>query len=123
MKKAKVISEIAQRIRAGYKPEKIVLYGSYANGKSTKDSDIDILVVKKTNASSMNRYLKVRRLLRELESLERHIDISPIIRTPKEIKKRIEMGDDFIKDILASGIVLYDKKENRISRRMVYQRH
>ncbi|HID94921.1 MAG TPA: nucleotidyltransferase domain-containing protein [Candidatus Latescibacteria bacterium] len=43
----KEIEEIVKRIVTGYKPEKIVLFGSYAYGNPTEDSDLDLLVVSK----------------------------------------------------------------------------
>jgi predicted nucleotidyltransferase len=36
--------------------EKIILFGSYAYGKPTQDSDIDMLIVKRTKKKSMDRW-------------------------------------------------------------------
>lgn len=41
----KIISEIVERIVKEYKPKKVILFGSYAYGEPTEDSDIDILIV------------------------------------------------------------------------------
>ena len=41
----KIINEIVDRILEGYDPKKVILFGSYAYGEPTEDSDIDILVV------------------------------------------------------------------------------
>ena len=38
------IEEIIKRIASNYKPEKIILFGSYAYGTATEDSDLDLLV-------------------------------------------------------------------------------
>lgn len=114
-----ILEEIIKKLKTGYQPEKIILYGSYATGKATKDSDIDILVIKDTDASRMDRYLAVTRLLYDPEN---YVEVSPIIYTPQEIQKRVKMGDDFIKDILVEGIVLYDEKESRVSKGVVRQR-
>lgn len=43
-----VIQKIVQRLVAGYAPEKIVLFGSYAYGQPDADSDIDLLIIKAT---------------------------------------------------------------------------
>ena len=45
----KVISSIVERLKEKYKPEKIILYGSFAYGKPNRDSDIDILIIKSAN--------------------------------------------------------------------------
>ncbi|MBE0638215.1 MAG: nucleotidyltransferase domain-containing protein, partial [Bacteroidales bacterium] len=41
-------SEKVRKIASGYDPEKIILFGSYASGTASDDSDIDIFVVKDT---------------------------------------------------------------------------
>ena len=47
-KVTKVIFEIAEKIKREYKLEEIILFGSYAFGKSTRDSDNDMLIIKRT---------------------------------------------------------------------------
>ena len=42
------IQKVATRIAKEYNPEKIILFGSYAWGKPTFDSDVDFFIVKKT---------------------------------------------------------------------------
>ena len=42
----KQIQAIVQRIVAGYQPDRIILFGSYAYGTPTEDSDLDLLVIK-----------------------------------------------------------------------------
>ena len=42
------IQVLVNEIVEGYQPEKIYLFGSYANGTATDDSDIDLFVVKNT---------------------------------------------------------------------------
>ena len=44
--KMEKIKELAKIIADNYMPYKIILFGSYARGTATEDSDIDILVVK-----------------------------------------------------------------------------
>ncbi len=44
----KTIQEIVKRVRRVAKPDRIILFGSAATGKMTRDSDIDLLVLKKS---------------------------------------------------------------------------
>ena len=100
----KIIRNIAKKIGDNYKPEKIILFGSYAYGKPKKDSDIDLLIIKKTKARHIERAIKVREIVKEEN---RFFAIEPLVYTPKEIAKRMEMEDDFIKTILDKGVILY----------------
>ena len=103
-KMRKLISEVVDRIKEKYEPEKIILYGSYAYGKPTEDSDIDLFIVKDTDKRRVDRYVEVSRLLAEREA---DISISPLVYTPKEVEERLALGDDFVEEILTRGKVLY----------------
>jgi len=100
----KLILEVVDQIRREYKPEKIILYGSYAYGKPTEDSDIDLLIVKETDKRRVDRFVEVKRLIYEPG---RRISISPLVYTPKEVEERLALGDDFVEEVLTRGEVLY----------------
>jgi predicted nucleotidyltransferase len=94
---------VVARIAAALRPEQIVLFGSYAYGAPSPDSDVDLLVIMRTEASQRDRYLAVTRLLRP-----RPFPVDIIVRTPEEVQKAIRERDPFICDILEHGEVLYD---------------
>ncbi|MBN2118241.1 MAG: nucleotidyltransferase domain-containing protein [Anaerolineales bacterium] len=93
-----------QRIVDELHPEKIILFGSYAYGKPTPHSDVDLLVVLKTSASLKERSWMVSRLL-----LPRPFPVDILVKTPKEIEKALKSGDFFLQEILARGKVLYER--------------
>lgn len=103
-KKRKLILDVVEQIKQKYGPEKIILYGSYAYGKPTADSDIDLFIVKDTDKRRVDRFVEVSRLM---EEWERQISISPLVYTPREVEERLALGDDFVEEILAKGEVLY----------------
>jgi uncharacterized protein len=55
---AQQLKEIVARIVDVYQPEKIILFGSYANGTAKESSDIDLLLVKKTTEIPVERSLQ-----------------------------------------------------------------
>jgi len=95
-----------QRIVEELKPEKIVLFGSYAYGKPTPHSDVDLLVVIKTSDSPKERSWKVSRLL-----LPRPFPVDILVKTPKEVNAALKSGDFFLKEILTRGKVLYERSK------------
>ena len=99
-----VIQEIVRRLVEGYGPQKIILFGSYAYGRPDEDSDIDLLIVKKTDERFLQRMARVRELA---EGAHRFIPFEPIVMTPKEVEQRLGIGDQFIAEILERGEVLY----------------
>ncbi|MGB8657809.1 MAG: nucleotidyltransferase domain-containing protein [Candidatus Zixiibacteriota bacterium] len=102
-----IILEIVEKIKKGYKPDKIILFGSYAGGKPTIHSDIDIMIIKRTNKKRIHRCVDVRRIVYDPN---RGIPFSPLVFTPGEIQRRVSLGDQFIREILQKGRVLYEKK-------------
>jgi len=95
-----------QKIVDELNPEKIILFGSYAYGRPTPHSDVDLLVVLKTNASLKERSWKVSRLL-----LPRPFPVDILVKTPKEIEKALKSGDFFLREILTRGKVLYERNK------------
>ncbi len=60
----KVLPLIIEKIIKFSDPKKIILFGSYAKGEETSNSDIDLLIVKNNINSKKNESLKVRKYLR-----------------------------------------------------------
>lgn len=95
-----------QKIVQELKPEKVILFGSYAYGTPSPHSDVDLLVIMKTRASLKERSWAVSRLL-----LPRPFPVDILVKTPKEIEKSLKTGDFFLQEILTRGKVLYDRSK------------
>ena len=95
---------MVDRIVKNYKPEKIILFGSFAHGKPNIDSDIDLFIVKKTKKNLLERIREVDRIL-----INRIVPLDVLVYTPEQIQNRLDLGDFFVKEILTKGKVLYEK--------------
>lgn len=104
MIKDKKLKEIIHTIASKAKPEKIYLFGSRANGKVRKDSDYDILVVKKTRRSKHNQVVDIYKLF-EL----RDFALDVLVYTPKEVEEWKYATASFIHHILKTGALVYEK--------------
>ena len=105
MERRKYILEIARRLTKDYAPKRIILFGSYAYGSPDEDSDIDLLIIKETEESFLDRLRRVRQLT---SGLHRGIPLGPIVLTPQEVEERLKIGDQFIAEILEKGEVLHE---------------
>lgn len=102
----KTLPGAIQRIVAELKPEKIILFGSYAYGNPTPDSDVDLLVIMNTKAKEVDRYVAVSNLL-----YPRQFPVDILVKTPKEIEaERKKRGNFFLREILTKGKVLYARR-------------
>ena len=100
MDRTKAISE---RLKKEYHAEQVILFGSYARGEATKDSDVDILVIAPTSERFFERMAKVLELVRDLYD---GLALSPIVLRPEELSERLRIGDQFLQEILEEGIAL-----------------
>ncbi|HAB50620.1 MAG: hypothetical protein A2315_05800 [Ignavibacteria bacterium RIFOXYB2_FULL_35_12] len=100
----KVTKQIVSKLRAQYDPEKVILFGSYARGNATSDSDIDLLIIKDTNLRFIDRWVAVQKILSDSS---RKFAIETLVLTPHEIEERLSHDDQFIEEILQHGKVLY----------------
>ena len=106
--------ELQTRIRdalAPLHPEKVILFGSYAWGQPTEDSDIDLYVVTQDDflpanyEESMQNYLKVASVLREINKT---VPIDLIVHTKPMHQAFIRLDSMFAREVMTRGQVLYE---------------
>lgn len=98
----KEIRDIAKRIAEKFDVEKIILFGSYANGKADENSDVDLLVVMNTKKRPIAQRYEIYKSLTPI-----HFALDIIVRTEDDLKRRIPQGDWFLKEAYETGKVLY----------------
>jgi predicted nucleotidyltransferase len=106
---SETLPQAIERIVSELRPEKIILFGSYAYGTPTPDSDVDLFVVMDTKAKQAERYRTVSTLLHP-----RRFPVDIIVKTPKEVDEAMQGGRDngfFIREIIGKGKVLYDRNQ------------
>jgi uncharacterized protein len=97
-----ILDEIVRRLVAALDSEKIILFGSYAYGSPSDDSDVDLLVIMQTTARPADRYVAVSRTIRP-----RPFPLDILVKTPDEIAGAIARDDRFIQEIVSRGRILY----------------
>jgi predicted nucleotidyltransferase len=87
-------------------PEKIILFGSYAYGKPTEDSDVDFLVIHRasTRPARLNVAYKAHTALSY-----RSFPVDIVVRSERQMRDRVGHGDFFLDEITAKGQVLYER--------------
>ena len=98
----KAIRELAQRIGQEFNPHRVILFGSYAYGKPTESSDVDLLVVLPFKGSKGRMAVEIMRRLRP------RIPVDIVVRTPEDLETRLLLNDFFLKEITSRGKVLYE---------------
>lgn len=96
------IKEFGRQIGEQFGAERVILFGSYARGRVTADSDVDILVIGSFEGRNVDKSVEIRMKLRP------QFPVDILIRTPEKVRQRIEMGDCFMREIIEKGKVLYE---------------
>lgn len=97
-----LIQKFARQVAKQFNPQKIILFGSYAYGKPTEDSDVDILVIMSFRGRNPEKATEI------WMATKPRFPIDIMVRKPEEIRKRLKMGDFFLREITEKGKVLYE---------------
>lgn len=98
-----MIRTLARQIAEKFLPHQIILFESYAYGKPSPESDVDLLVVMETSLREIDQALQIRGQFNILFGLDL------LVYTPEHLSQRLAWGDSFLKEITERGIVLLDR--------------
>lgn len=97
-----IIRELVARIVSGFQPQRVILFGSYANDTQRPESDVDLLVVMDTPLRESQQALQIRQYVKPLFG----VDI--LVYKPSHLRERLRLGDSFLQEITSQGIVVYE---------------
>lgn len=95
------IVETVTRIVREFAPDRVVLFGSYAYGTPTDDSDVDLLVIMSFAGPHTEKAIEI------LERVDPRFPIDLLVRTPDQVQQRLELNDFFMREVMEKGHVLY----------------
>lgn len=88
-------------LRVG-RPEAVILFGSRARGTAREDSDIDLLIIERTDEPKHKRSRRYQRAL-----ANRRVPIDLLVRTPEEVEQELRQPYPLMKEIMTTGKRLY----------------
>ncbi len=100
-----VLKQMVEKLREEFDPEKIILFGSYAYGEPTEDSDIDLMVVMETAEQPHKRAVSLRKSLRAIRFPK---DI--VVKTPEEFARFKDIVGTIVYPAAHKGRVLYERR-------------
>ena len=96
------IQAITDDIVREFAPLQVILFGSYAYGTPTEDSDVDLLVVMDIPKSEFTRKaIEIR------QRISYRFGLDLFVRSPEEIAYRVSYNDWFLREITEKGEVLH----------------
>lgn len=97
-----VAQQTLYRIVAGYRPQRVIVYGSFARDDVHERSDLDLIVVKHTDERFIDRIERV------LAFCDGEMVVEPLVYTQDENNMMLDEGNRFLENALAEGVVVYE---------------
>ena len=95
-------------IVAGYRPDRVIVFGSLARGDVCDVSDVDLLIIK---SSATGRLLE--RIGEVLQFTSGRIQVEPLVYTQSELDRMVRQGNPLVTQALREGQVVYDRQQPR----------
>lgn len=99
----------AEQIAAQFRPEQIILFGSYASGNPGVDSDVDLMVIMPCR-NELDMSVKITL------QLAAPFPMDLLVRKPEEWQWRTKAGESFTREILENGKVLYAQGDSGVGK-------
>jgi predicted nucleotidyltransferase len=99
------LKNIVDKIINNFNPEKIILFGSYAYGHPTVDSDMDIMIVMDTDEKPHKRAVSVRKVLKSIG-----IPKDIIVKTPEEFERFKDIVGTIVYPAAHKGRIIYERR-------------
>lgn len=102
------VNALVSLLATQYQPEKVILFGSAASGNLRQDSDVDLVVIKRTDRRFYDRIGDVLHVLWSGPKTPA-IGVDVLVYTPEEFKA-MSQHNYFIRDeVVRKGQVLYEQ--------------
>ncbi|MER3458062.1 MAG: hypothetical protein C4309_04980 [Chloroflexota bacterium] len=96
------IQQVVRQIVDRFHPQKVILFGSYARGEATRDSDVDFLVVMETEENPLHTAARIS------ASIDHPFPLDILVIRPSDLGASFERGGVFAKEVMTKGVVLYE---------------
>ena len=99
-----VIKTASDLIISAMQPRKIILFGSYARGEATDDSDLDLLIIRKEVLDKRAEMVQARRLLSPLR-----IPVDVLVVSEDQLNSSWkDYPGTYLYEAIREGVVLYE---------------
>jgi len=99
------IREIASSIATKFNPDKIILFGSYANGTQQEESDIDLLIIQETDLPMQKRGYDIRMSL-----IGSMMPFDILVYTKSEFEQEKDRSFSFLNAAMKNSKLLYERQ-------------
>ena len=101
----KIIQQAVARLVAAANPSKIILFGSYARGDATEDSDLDLMVIEPEVSNKFEEMVRLRNVMGDME-----VGVDLLVYSDREASRRSQVPGTVLYWAFKEGRVMYDAR-------------
>ncbi len=102
-----LLARITRALVAAFARERILLFGSFARGDQNRASDVDLVIVARTDLPFVER---IGRALERCYEVSDRVPVDVLVYTPREWRRMLAAGSSFAGEVLRTGRVLYERE-------------
>ncbi len=95
------IQSLSDKFARAFRPDRIILFGSYAYGAPTDDSDVDLLVILPFEGRPARKAAEI------LSAVSPPFPVDLLVRTEEQLQQRLAWNDFFLREVVEKGTVLF----------------
>ncbi len=97
------IQQAVERLVAAANPSKVILFGSYARGDATEDSDLDLMVIEQEVVNQFDEMVRLRNVMGDMP-----VGVDLLVYSDKEASRRSQVPGTLLYWAFKEGRVMYD---------------
>ena len=87
-----------------FQPRQVIIFGSYAYGKPTEHSDVDLLIIKPLERSPVREAISIRKAWRPVRASVGPLPFDLIVTSPEDHEHRLSHSAGFYEEIVERGL-------------------
>ena len=97
------IQQAVARLVAAANPSKVILFGSYARGDATEDSDLDLMVIEPEVVNQFDEMVRLRNVMGDMQ-----VGVDLLVYSDREAFRRSQIPGTLLYWAFKEGRVMYD---------------
>jgi predicted nucleotidyltransferase len=99
------IQQAVERLIVAAKPSKVILFGSYARGDATDDSDLDLMVIEQEVSNKFDEMVRLRNVMGDMG-----VGVDLLVYSDSEASRRSQVPGTVLHTAFNEGRVIYDAR-------------
>lgn len=97
------IQQAVERLVAAANPSKVILFGSYARGDATENSDLDLVVIEPEVVNQFDEMVRLRNVMGDMP-----VGVDLLVYSDREASRRSQVPGTLLYWAFKEGRVMYD---------------